>query len=77
MRCGKYHFVDCSALLCPGGGIGRRARFRFWFREEWEFESPPGYQSQNQCPSGGMVYAADSKPVVLWHVSSTLTSGTN
>jgi hypothetical protein len=28
----------------PGGGIGRRTRFRFWRREAWGFESLPGHQ---------------------------------
>lgn len=26
------------------GGIGRRARFRFWFRKEWRFKSSRPYQ---------------------------------
>lgn len=30
-------------LQCPGGEIGRHARFRFWCREVCRFESYPGY----------------------------------
>src|SRR5690606_8829659 len=26
----------------PDGGIGRHARFRFWCRKAWRFESSPG-----------------------------------
>lgn len=41
---GSIPFVHPTSPLVfqiPGcGEIGRRARFRFWFREEWEFDSP-------------------------------------
>ena len=30
---------------CPGGGIGRRARFRSVCRKAWRFESSPGHHS--------------------------------
>ena len=33
------------AVTCPGGGIGRRARFRSVCREAWRFESSPGHHS--------------------------------
>ena len=28
---------------CPGGGIGRRARFRSVYRKMWRFEFSPGH----------------------------------
>lgn len=28
---------------CPGGGIGRRTRFRSGRRKAWEFDSPSGH----------------------------------
>src|SRR5690606_38100038 len=34
-------YIGCAP--CPGGGIGRRARFRSVCREAWRFESSPGH----------------------------------
>lgn len=31
------------SCLCPGGGIGRRARFRSVYRKMWRFEFSPGH----------------------------------
>ena len=31
---------------CPGGGIGRRARFRSVYRKMWRFEFSPGHHRQ-------------------------------
>ena len=30
---------------CPGGGIGRRAGFRYQWSDPWRFESSPGHQA--------------------------------
>src|SRR5690606_25883679 len=35
-------YIGCAPS--PGGGIGRRARFRSVCREAWRFESSPGHQ---------------------------------
>lgn len=40
---GSIPIVHPSNLIlysCERGGIGRRARFRIWYRKMWEFESP-------------------------------------
>ena len=37
--------VMLNCLLCPGGGIGRRARFRSVYRKMWRFEFSPGHQN--------------------------------
>ena len=38
----NHLMVHCR--LCPGGGIGRRARFRSVYRKMWRFEFSPGHQ---------------------------------
>ena len=38
LRCVMVHFK-----ACPGGGIGRRARFRSVYRKMWRFEFSPGH----------------------------------
>ena len=38
---GKGQHLCVSA--CPGGGIGRRAGFRYQWRKPWRFESSPGH----------------------------------
>ena len=40
--------VHIGRVLCPGGGIGRRARFRCVCREACRFDSCPGHSVQ-QC----------------------------
>lgn len=32
--------------MCPGGGIGRRAGFRYQSRKRWRFESSPGHHTE-------------------------------
>ena len=43
--------VMVHSKACPGGGIGRRARFRSVYRKMWRFEFSPGHQdvSGNCC----------------------------
>lgn len=48
--------VHC--LLCPGGGIGRRARFRSVYRKMWRFEFSPGHQNYSTYAS-----TAKSRPL--------------
>jgi hypothetical protein len=38
-----FNFI--ASLRCPGGEIGRHARFRFWCRKVCRFESYPGHIS--------------------------------
>jgi hypothetical protein len=40
----KIDSVMVHCWLCPGGGIGRRARFRSVYRKMWRFEFSPGHQ---------------------------------
>ena len=40
----KTDSVMVHCWLCPGGGIGRRARFRSVYRKMWRFEFSPGHQ---------------------------------
>ena len=40
--------------LCPGGGIGRRARFRCVCREACRFESCSGHQGKPYRRNGGI-----------------------
>ena len=37
-------WVMVHSKACPGGGIGRRARFRSVYRKMWRFEFSPGHQ---------------------------------
>ena len=61
------HVVPCGSTspdgcdMRPGGGIGRRTRFRFWRREAWGFESLPGHQRAG-ADSGGLT----GNPVAVW-----------
>jgi hypothetical protein len=34
-----------ALVPCPGGGIGRRAGFRYQWSDPWRFESSPGHHS--------------------------------
>jgi len=38
--------------MCPGGGIGRRARFRSVYRKMWRFEFSPGHHQQQTFQTG-------------------------
>ena len=40
----KYYFCTPQFQKCPGGGIGRRARFRCVCRKACRFDSCPGHQ---------------------------------
>ena len=41
-------FQERNSTRCPGGGIGRRARFRCVFRKECRFKSCSGHQREDQ-----------------------------
>ena len=49
----KYSFnllylqSNFAKKLCPCGGIGRRARFKIWFRKECWFDSSRGYKKSS------------------------------
>jgi hypothetical protein len=68
---------------CPGGGIGRRARFRSVYRKMWRFEFSPGHQIQPdseswmkkplQC-SGFFVFRNQKQPRFQAAVSGRLRS---
>ena len=45
--------TDNGAYRCPGGGIGRRARFRCVCRKACRFDSCPGHQRSPSENSGG------------------------
>lgn len=55
MRALRGSFESMQVSLCPGGGIGRRTRFRFWRREAWKFESSPGHQFDTRLGTVGTV----------------------
>jgi hypothetical protein len=49
--------------ICSGGGIGRRARLKIWFRKEWGFDSPSEYKKRRNgiktftCNSGNPLHS--------------------
>ena len=44
-RCGQL-LAMVHSKACPGGGIGRRARFRSVYRKMWRFEFSPGHHQK-------------------------------
>jgi hypothetical protein len=38
--------LEAIDILCPCGGIGRRARLKIVFRKEWGFDSLHGHHSR-------------------------------
>src|SRR2546425_645434 len=48
------HYTVLSYSICPGGEVGRHARFRFWCRKVCRFESYPGHITERFVRNGKM-----------------------
>src|SRR5215212_3000211 len=64
-----------SVARCPGGGIGRRAGFRYQWCKPWRFESSPGHQHGIRCwahrsPAGSCGWSSAAP----WRLPVSVTS---
>ena len=55
--------IHPAHTTCPGGGIGRRARFRSVCRKAWRFESSPGHHKQKPRNPLGLRGFCISRPI--------------
>jgi hypothetical protein len=58
-------FSNYMKILREDGETGRRARFRFWFRKEWRFESSSSHFNFNYLPDSRSILFRRGTPAEL------------